>query len=748
MEQTAEIYPLDSSRRKRPRLHTAEIQSPDITSFDLFSLIWRKKTLLIGSVIFVTLFAVLAAYQITPQYAASVRLMIGGTKGNSAGSLSQMLAGRDSLQAEIYGELEIMKSDRLLELAVQRMELHNDPEFNQSLTGRWKESLKSVEFLRPVVDFFTHLESETLPPEEVKARKIQTAVGAFRKRLEIQPPRLSNVVAVTIQSIDPRKAATLANTFVDIYIGDNVERRVRATAEAREWLDNRVSNLRKSVLDSERAVAEFLMSRRLVETGRNAVIERQFADVSSQLTDAKASFAERKTRLDQVYRLRNSPEGIGAAKEVRASPLIQRLEDQEVALQRRVAELEPNFGERHPKMVNLRAELIAARQRIEEEQNRIIQELENEVRVARARVASLTDELEKIDSERLASGQDAVRLRQLQREAEANQRLYETYLGRLKQTGTFDDMDETNTIQVVSSARAPTLPSYPRKGLIVGLGFVASLGIGIFLIFLTERFDNGFRSAEQLEQMTGLPVVGVVPRLANAEKDGRACAESILAAPESPYGESIRSLRTGLMVSNVDRPPKIILVSSSTPGEGKTSLAVSLARQSAISSVKGNVILIDCDLRRPAVSGVMGLRAEVGLTELFAGEATMEEVLKVDPKSGLHVLPATPGTPNPPELLNSQHMRDLLDRLSESYDLIIIDSPALDAVSDARVLAHMADATIFVVEWETTPRQIVLAAMKQLVSAGGQIAGVVMHKVNERRQAKYAYGYGSNTVNG
>ena len=712
-------------------------ENADISSFDIFSLIWRRKTLLLSTVFLVTLFSVLIAYQITPRFEATVRIMAGGEQAQSVGALSQVLIGENSVRSDIYGELEIMQSDRLLETAVEQLGLANDPEFNRSLLDRWADNLASFAIFRPISNLIRSPIQETSEKRDPDSRNPHIATDMLRASLDIEPPRISNVVAVTARSVDPQKAAHIANTFVDIYIADNVDRRVRASAETRAWLDNRISALRKSVVNSERAVAEFLTSRRLVASGRNAVTERQFAAVSTQLMAAKASHAEKKARLSQVYKLRDSEQGVAAAKEVRVSPLIQRLQDHEVALQRRVAELEPNFGERHPKMVNLRAELSAARQRIREEQVRIVQELENEVRVATAKVDVLTKELEKLDSERLAGGQDIVRLRQLQREAEANQRLYETYLIRLKQTGSSGEGVKENLIQIVSSARAPVSPSYPRKGMIIGIGFVASLGFGIFLIFLFERLDNGFRSAEQIELMTGMPVLGAVPNLASAEKNGRAPAEAILAAPGSPYGEAIRSLRTGLTVSNVDHPPKIVLIASALPGEGKTSLSVSLARQSAISSVKGNVILIDCDLRHPAVSAVMGLRAEIGLTELFAGEAGLDEVLKIDPKSGLHVLPSTPGTPNPPELLNSQHMRDLLVQLSDSYDLVIIDSPPVDSVSDARILAHMVDATIFVVQCATTPRQKVIGSLKQLSSAGAKIAGLVIHKTKATKEDHY-----------
>lgn len=739
MANAAETYSLEAPRGEWARWQPNETILPDVSSFDLFALLWRKKFLLIGTVILVTLFSALAAYQITPKYSATVRLMVGGTQSQGAGALSQVLSGRGGLQSQIYGELEIMQSDRLLEKAVTQLDLLNDPEFNRSLLSRWNNRLSEMAVLKPIANYFRNSNADGSETSEANATKMHIAMDALRNNLEIQPPSLSNVIAVTVKSVDPRRSALLANTYVDLYIADNVDRRVRASAETRARLDDKISELRKTVLDSERAVAEFLMSRRLVESGRNAIVERQFAALSSQLVAAKAAYAEKQTRLAQIYRLRNSEQGLGAAKEVRVSPLVQRLQDQKAGLQRRLAELEPNFGERHPRMVNLRAELAAASQRIEEEQGRIVQELENDVRVARARISTVAEELEKLDADRLASGQDMVRLRQLKREAEAGQRLYETYLIRLKQSDSFREAAADNAVQIVSLARAPILPSHPRKGMIIGLGFVSSLAVGLFLIFLSERLDNGFISTEQLENLTGMPVLGPVPRLAEAEKNGRAPAEVILANPDSAYGEAVRSIRTGLTVSNVDVAPKLVLIASALPGEGKTSLAVSLARQSAVSSVRGNVVLVDCDLRRPSVSSVLGLRAEVGLTELFAGEASLDEVLKIDPKSGLHVIPSTAGTPNPPELLHSQHMRDLLARLADSYDLVIIDSPALDAVADALVLAHLVDATVFVVQSHATSRQKVLGALKAMVGAGANIAGLVLHRTAEQKEEKYIY---------
>ena len=200
----------------------------------------------------------------------------------------------------------------------------------------------------------------------------------------------------------------------------------------------------------------------------------------------------------------------------------------------------------------------------------------------------------------------------------------------------------------------------------------------------------------------------------------------------------MRSLRTSISLSNFDHPPKVILIASALAGEGKTSLAVSIARLAAISALEGRVMLIDCDLRKPSVARELGLKADKGLIHLFSGQAKLEDIVLTDSESGLHVIPAVAGTPNPPELFSSSHMRALIDALARSYDTIVLDSPALAAVSDTRVLARLADATVFVVEWETTPRPVALESFRSLETSGARIAGVIMQKVNVQKSARYA----------
>ncbi len=649
------------------------------------------------------------------------------------GTASSLLRNNRS---SLYGEIEVMRSDRLIDKTVARLGLRDDPEFNRSLRSGMFSALSTLEPVKWLIAALGPA-SEAADSGALREQRVDAEIMAImRERLSVRPPGLSNVVRVDFASKDARKSARIVNAFTEIYITDRMERRFEANIKARDWLDQRLSSLRKTVVRSERVVADFQAARKLGLGGRTALADQQFAEANRQLMQAKAELAERTVRFKQVRKILRSPEGIESIKEVRNSRVIQRLREQESAVVRRAAELETRLGERHPKMINVRAEHANLRQRIEEEQGRIINELKNEVRVSEARVDAFGIELDQFDQARTAVNRDKVRLHQMQREAAANRKLYETFLARFKQTKQQESLYDSS-VEVISPARPPLEPTSPRKGLIVGFGFLVSIALGAALVTLLERLDNGFRTMSQIERLLNAVPLGMIPR--PAQWRGRSLSDLIFQDAGAPYVEAVRSLRTSISLSNFDRPPKVILIASALPGEGKTSLAVSMSRLAAISALEGRVMLIDCDLRRPSVTRELGLKAEKGLIHLFSGQAKLEDIVLTDAESGLHVIPAVTGTPNPPELLNSSHMRGLIDALSQNYDTIILDSPALAAVSDTRVLARLADATVFVVEWETTPRPVALESFRSLKSSGARIAGVIMQKVNVRKSARYSY---------
>jgi capsular exopolysaccharide synthesis family protein len=268
----------------------------------------------------------------------------------------------------------------------------------------------------------------------------------------------------------------------------------------------------------------------------------------------------------------------------------------------------------------------------------------------------------------------------------------------------------------------------------ISVTFVLSVLIGILAAFGMERLDSGFRTGEQLEKIAHVAPLGLVPD----QRTGGQPQDAILTHPISPYSEAIRTARTALRYSDVDNPPKVVLVTSSLPDEGKSIFAISLARSVAFSG--GRALLIDCDLRRPTIAKTLNVNPSPGVLSLFDAEPDIKAAVCVEESSGMHFIPSTSGTANPQDLLGSKQFRSLIDRFRADYDLIVLDTPPVLAVSDAIVLSHIADTTMFLVRWGRTARPVVSGALKTVRQNGGHLAGVILSRVDFRRHAAYGYG--------
>lgn len=396
------------------------------------------------------------------------------------------------------------------------------------------------------------------------------------------------------------------------------------------------------------------------------------------------------------------------------------------------------YGDRHPKMINVRAEIQDIRNKIGMEVKKILKGLENEVGIARAGENSLGRSLEKLKGRLASSNRAEVQLRSLEREANANRTLLETFLARFKETSTQEDLDiQQADARIISFAEPPVAPSFPKKRLIIALVVVGSTLLGILLAFVVERLDKGFRSGEQIEKATGVPVLGLVPLLSGVSKLVTTPETYLMNHPVSAFGESIRTLYTSLHVSDADNPPKKILITSAVPKEGKTSIALCLGR--FLAQAGNRVVMVDADFRRPGLARRIGLKAEPGLVELLSGASSFEDVLQEDRASGAHVISPGKVTDNPLDLLSSNRMSQVLDELGRGYDYVIIDSPPVLVVSDSRILSRDVDATVFVIRWADTRREAVVQGMKLILSSGGKLAGVALSQVNAKKHSQYGY---------
>lgn len=708
---------------------------------EMFRMFRRRKWLCLGTVLVLTLLAIIVSFQLTPRYTATVSLMI-DPRETKIVDVESVVSGLGTDRAVLFSEIEVLRSRALVNRVVNELDLVNDPEFNVRLRQETEGDSWFSGLLGSVKGFIVAVISDqkatVLSPEDAARRERAKVVNAVIGKMKVTPEGRSYVIGVSFESESAAKAALITNTIADLYIVEQLEAKFEATRRATAWLNERLEGLKAEVQGAERAVAQYREQEGIVETKDTTVLGQQVAEINTQLVIARTERARAEARLNQVRSLLNQPGGAEAAADVLNSPLVQRLREQEAEVKRREAEMSTRYGDRHPRIIDIRAEAADIQAKIEDEVRKIVNSLQGEVAVARAKEGSLRGSLQELEQRQSATGQAEVGLRELEREADASRTLYEAFLGRFKETSEQQGIEQADT-RIISRADVPVDPSFPRRRLIVILVFVASVFVAIVLVLIVEQLDKGFRSSEQIEDMAEQPSLGLVPMLRRLEQRGQP-EEFVVREPTSGFAEAIRSLRTGLMLANVDRPPKLVLITSALPGEGKTSVAASLARLSAKDGQAGRTILIDCDLRRPRVTKIFGGdSSQPGLTEVLSGAVDLKTAIFKDSMTDLHVLFAGRSVPNPPDLLSSRHMRDVLKTLAASYDLVILDSPPLFAVADSRVLARLVDEVVFIVRWEKSPRNLVLGGIKQLSDAGAPIAGVVLNMVNPRRHAQYGY---------
>ena len=459
--------------------------------------------------------------------------------------------------------------------------------------------------------------------------------------------------------------------------------------------------------------------------------------MNSQLIIARAEKAEVDARLAQLRRLlQGGGQGVETASEVLASTLVQQLRSQEAEALSRVSELSVEYGPKHPRMLQVQAELSDIRERIRAETERIAAGLEQEAEFANTRVASIQNSLLSAQGETSDQNKEAIQMRSLEREAAANRTLYETFLNRFKETSSTQGL-ETSDARVLSRAEVPDSPSYPNRKMMLRNYILMGFLVACSLVLALQLLNPGMTNPEQVQKVLGEYVLGLIPIIPGKVQ----LHDYVLQKTSSAVVEALTSLKFSLALSDPDHPVKAIAVTSSVPEEGKTTLAISLARVMASSGKK--VLLVDGDMRRSSVGKRLGLNGKhAGLSDLVvAGDANLAEFVLRDEKSTVDYLP--PGTAkfaNATDIFSSHRMHAIIELLKARYDLVIIDTPPVMAVADARIIGRVVDKTLFVVRWDKTPRKVARAAIDQLRRAEVSIAGVVLQQVDLKRYGRIGYG--------
>jgi len=725
-----------------PQAHSTA-QSEDDALIDIrsiFLMLWRRKYVIFGIILIGLSLTLIALTFIKPQYTArSLVLVESDQKSNVPAELKLLIDNYVRFDSTlVMNEIELIRSRSMARKVIERLELLTDPEFNlayrQSLQQYAPELLNQKQTYKSFSVFKSELGS--LPPEVVE-HQINTVVTRFLQSLSVRSIPGSYAIQIQFVSPDPAKAALIANTTADLYIEERLEEKFKASRKLTDWLDGRLQELRNQVRESEMAVAEYRAENNLTEGIRTYISTEQVSQLNGQLINAKASLAEAQARLSQIRFLSQNEGDIETSGDVLNSSFIQQLRADEARLMQQYSDLSNRYGERHPAIVKIKDELAGIRSQINAEMQKVSASIANEVEVAQARVQALQDGLNDLKDVRDVENEKLVRLNELMREADSNRMIFDNFLQTYKRSDEQDQLQEAQA-RVISYAAVPGKPTYPDRLLFISLGLTLSLFLGMFISFLLEKTDNKFRSARQLEKFCGFPCFALIPSVKS--KTQQELAKFILDKPSSTVAEAVRTLRTviNLRARRNGSKPKVITITSSFPGEGKTTLSGWLSRLAAKSGER--VILIDGDLRRPNVHRSFGRSNDLTLVEYLTGKNKLDQIITKDDPSGLHIICAKSVPNSALDLVSSTKMETLIEALREEYDLVVIDSPACMAVSDARILATYSDEIIYTVAWDKTPREVVMSGVKQFSDMGYNNLAFTLTNVDVKRHVRYGYG--------
>jgi polysaccharide biosynthesis transport protein len=701
-----------------------------------FTLLKKHWLSILTFVILVTGLAVLVALSLTPVYTATATLMIEAQEKKAISI--QEVVGIDSNQKEYYQtQFEILKSNQISERVIKQLGLDNLEEFNPSLVNK-SSLLDSIEAM-PLISSLLKSQKKERSEEQIQESIRQTVLNVFQKKLAIEPVSNTQLVKIRFTSADPKLAAKIANAVGYSYIETNLESRLSATQYASGWITGRLGELKDQLAKSEQTLSEFLVKEKLIDdSGIDALASQELLNLTTRLAEVRderiatesAYTALTSSKVTDIAQLASIPA-------ISQHPQVVSIRAAEVNAENEVNELSKRYGPKHDKMIAANARLRSVRDQARATTQKLISGIGKELEATRKQETLLMDTIQSRKSEFQALTVTKSRYEALKREVETNRDVLNVFLQRQKETTATQDFNSTNA-RFTDEALVPQKPSAPKKGLIVALAFVASLGLAVVLVFIGDAMKSTIESLKNFEDRFGLIPLGGVPVVKARRFKKLPLDNSVLFdEQEISFAESIRSIRTSLMLNN--RENKRLAITSSNASEGKTTVSINIAM--AFAKLE-NVVLIDCDLRKSSVAERFGMKKfQQGLANHLVMDTQLADCLYKDERSGLTVLPAGMIVTNPQELLSSSKFIDLLNTLEQQFDRIIIDTPPSLPVSDSLIIGQLTKSALIVVKANETKQETVKKIFTKLLQHKIHIEGVVVNQIS-RKLASAEYGYG------
>ena len=699
----------------------------ELTFVHYLQILYRRRyaavSVFLGAVISVALFT-FTAVRI---YEGSVRILIERDDPNVV-SFQQVLEQNDGADDYYETQYRILQGRGLARRTIEILNLWSHPQFTQPP----RPTLRSI--LMAPVNGVTRWFQPARPVETPDAAETRAQTGVldrFLDDLTITPVRFSRLVDVSFRSPDPAIAAQVANALAQAYIEQSLEFRSTTTKEASQFLTQQLAEQRQKLEASEQALQAYRERTNSVslDERQNTVVQK-LQELNGAVVRANTTRIQKEAAYNQVKAVLEDPAAMDSVPTILANGFVQQQKTQLADLQRQRAQLSEKLGPNHPDMVKVNVAIQNAEARLKVEIAQIVQAMRTEYETALAEERSLSANLNQQKIEAQALNRAGIEYGVLERDTTADRQMFEALLKRTQETGVSEELTSGN-IRIVDLAETPSGPVSPNVFNNLMMGLFGGLVLAIGLAFTLEYADDRIKNPDELKKYLGLPFLGMVPAL--FEK--RASAPLISDGVPGVFSESFRSIRTNVLFSSTEEGGRLLVVTSSAPGEGKTVVSSNLSV--ALAQAGHRVLLVDADMRKPRVHEVFSHRLNPGLSNLLVGNATASESIFESSSPGLWLMTAGTHPPNPAELLGSKRFKDFTAFLLQHFDWVIVDTPPVMAVTDAAIAANMAHGVLFVVGAEMISRRVAQRAVEQLELSQAKFVGAVLNRVDLEHNSYY-----------
>lgn len=553
----------------------------------------------------------------------------------------------------------------------------------------------------------------------------------------VKPVKNSKMAEISYISSNPELARVIANTVAQAYIETILDLNMSSVRHGIEWMTIKAKEQKEKLEKSEETLQNYMKSHNFVIIeNKLAIVPQQISELNSMLTRSELKKKEVENLYNKVKDISDNSSKAETVSAIATEPTLQSLRQQIIKSEQNIKELSQKYGPKHPLMQKSVEELNLLNAKRDQEIKRIVESIRHEYELSKDNEATLKRRLAEVKRDAINLNEQMMEYNIINREVESNKQIHDALTKKINEQGVIEQSRTVN-VMIVEKAEKPKSPFKPRKAMNLLLGIMVGLFGGIGIAFFVEYLDNTVKSPDDAESKLGLPIIGMIPLIASADKP---IETVLLDEHSSSFSESFKAIRTAIILSSAEKPPRKILITSSVPGEGKTVTSINLAIAIAQSGYK--VLLIDADLRKPRIHKVFAFDNSKGLSTYLAG-ASNADILKDSPVSGLSVITSGPLPPNPSELLSSKRMSEMLDLYAEMYDFIICDSPPVLTVADSLILSKLLDSTILVTRADVTTYENAKKCIKSLASVNAHILGIGINAVDIKKggYSNYYYSY-------